>query len=132
MAATLGNGIDRLLSRYTRLQISKAAVFQAVAAAAIEGYCNDCQNELSAKLAGGGLYPRPRFSPGYGDLPLSVQQDFLGVLNASRTVGIVLSPGGVMIPEKSVTAVMGVSRDNTRCHIEGCENCGRTDCAYRR
>ncbi len=132
MAATLGNGIDRILSRYTRLWISKAAVFQAVAAAAIEGYCNDCQNELSAKLAGSGLYLRPRFSPGYGDLPLSVQQDFLGVLNASRTVGIVLSPGGVMIPEKSVTAVMGVGRDNTRCHIEGCESCSRTDCAYRR
>lgn len=132
MAATLGNGPDRLMNRYSRLQISKAAVLQGVAAAAIEGYCNECQQALSDELEAEGLYLRPRFSPGYGDLSLSVQPDFLAVLNASKTVGIILSEGGVMIPVKSVTAIIGVSKDNTRCHIEGCESCGRTDCAYKR
>ncbi len=131
-AATLGNGPDMLMNRYSRLSISRAAVLQAVAAAAIEGYCNQCQRELEEELAGEGLYVRPRFSPGYGDLPLTVQPDFLRVLNAQKTVGIYLSDGGVMLPEKSVTAVMGLSRENSRCHIEGCELCGKKDCEYRR
>lgn len=132
MAATLGHGPDRLMNRYVKLNITKASVLQAVAAAAIEDYCNRCQLEIGEKLTAENLYLRPRFSPGYGDLSLSVQPDFLRTLNADRTVGIVLSEGGVMIPEKSVTAVMGISRENNRCHIEGCEACSKKDCIYRR
>ncbi len=131
-AATLGNGVDMLMNRYARLSIAKAAVLQAVAAAAIEAYCNQCQKSIEEKLAGEGLYLRPRFSPGYGDLSIAVQPDFLAAIDASKTVGIVLSEGGVMLPEKSVTAVMGISGENSRCHIEGCEACPKKDCAYRR
>lgn len=131
-AATLGNGPDMLMNRYSRLSISKAAVLQAVAAAAIEGYCNECQRNIEKTLAAENIYVRPRFSPGYGDLPLTLQPDFLRILNAQKTVGIYLSEGGVMLPEKSVTAVMGLSRENSRCHIDGCEACPKTDCAYRR
>ncbi len=131
-AATLGNGPDMLMNRYSRLSISKAAVLQAVAAAAIEGYCNECQRNIEESLDAENIYVRPRFSPGYGDLPLTLQPDFLRILDAPKTVGIYLSEGGVMLPEKSVTAVMGLSRENSRCHIDGCEACPKTDCAYRR
>ncbi|MCM1309153.1 MAG: Vitamin B12 dependent methionine synthase activation subunit [Butyrivibrio sp.] len=130
-AATLGSGPDILMNRYSRLSISKAAVLQAVAAAAAESYCNECQNKIAAELADEGLYVRPRFSPGYGDLPLTLQSDFLNVLGASKTVGIYLSEGGIMLPEKSVTALMGLSRENSRCHADGCEACAKADCAYR-
>ena len=132
MAATLGNGVDMLMNRYTKLSIAKAAVLQAVGAAAIEAYCNDCQRGFEEELRRENLYLRPRFSPGYGDLSLTIQKDFLAVLSAYKTVGIILSDGGVMLPEKSVTAVMGISSENSRCHIEGCEACGKQDCEYRR
>ena len=131
-AATLGQGPDMLMNRYGRLDITRAAVLQAVGAAAIEDYCNRCQREIEKMLEDEKVYLRPRFSPGYGDLALTIQPDFLRVINADRTVGIVLSEGGVMIPEKSVTAVMGISGENNRCHIEGCELCDRKDCIYRR
>ena len=48
-AATLGNEPDILMNRYSRLQISKAAVLQAVGAAAIEDYCNQCQKTGSGR-----------------------------------------------------------------------------------
>lgn len=131
-AATLGNGVDMLMNRYNKLSIAKAAVLQGVGAAAIEAYCNECQRALEEELKAEGLFLRPRFSPGYGDLPLTIQGEFLDVLAAYKTVGIILSDGGVMLPEKSVTAVMGISGENSRCHIEGCEICGKKDCAYRR
>ena len=105
---------------------------QAVGAAAIEDYCNRCQKKIEEQAAAEGFYVRPRYSPGYGDLSLTYQAEFLRVLEATKKIGIVLSEGGVMIPEKSVTAVMGLSREQTKCHIEGCESCRNKNCAYRR
>lgn len=131
-AATLGNEPDILMNRYSRLQISKAAVLQAVGAAAIEDYCNRCQKKIEEQAAAEGFHVRPRYSPGYGDLSLTYQAEFLRVLEATKKIGIVLSEGGVMIPEKSVTAVMGLSREQTKCHVEGCESCENKNCAYRR
>ena len=131
-AATLGMGVDRLLHKYLKLQVSKAVVVQAVAAAAMEAYCNQCQQEIENACAKEGLFVRPRYSPGYGDLSLKVQNEFLQVLQAQKTVGIVLTEGDIMLPEKSVTAIMGLSSVKTGCHREGCEMCGNTGCAYRR
>ena len=131
-AATLGMGVDRLLHKYLKLQVSKAVVIQAVAAAAIEAYCNQCQQSIEAECAKEGLFVRPRYSPGYGDLALTVQNDFLQVLQAQKTVGIVLTEGDIMLPEKSVTAIMGLSPVQTGCHREGCEMCPNIGCAYRR
>lgn len=131
-AATLGFSVDRLLNRYLKLKISKAAVVQAAAAAAIEEYCDLRQKELSETVGKEGLFVRPRFSPGYGDLPLTLQPDFLRVLDTQRTIGLILSEGGVMIPEKSVTAVMGLSREDSHCLLAGCEVCKKKDCVYRR
>lgn len=131
-AATLGIEIDRLMNRYVNLEISKAAVLQAVTAAYIEEYCNQCQNKIAVTVSKEGLYLRPRFSPGYGDLPLTMQAAFLHVLNAGKTIGINLSDGGVMQPEKSVTAIIGVTAVNDKCPIQGCEMCGKSDCIFRR
>ncbi len=74
-AATLGNGVDRLMTRFGRLNITKAAILQAVGAAAMEAYCDQCQRSLEEDLQAEHLYLRPRFSPGYGDLPLAIQGD---------------------------------------------------------
>ena len=131
-AATLGNEPDILMNRYSRLQISKAAVLQAVGAAAIEDYCNRCQKKIEEQAAAEGFYVRPRYSPGYGDLPLAIQGRFLDTIEATKRAGIYLSEGDIMLPEKSVTAIMGVSEVNTRCRMEGCEVCANITCAYRR
>ncbi len=53
-------------------------------------------------------YFRPRFSPGYGDLPLALQPDLLHFLNAQRWVGITVGKTLLMSPMKSVTAIMGI------------------------
>lgn len=131
-AATLGNGVDRLMNRYSRCSISHAGVLQAVGAAAMEDYCNSCQEEIAERLKKEGTYLRPRFSPGYGDLKLELQKDFLRVIDASKNIGIFLSDGGVMIPEKSVTAFIGISREKGHCLTEGCEVCEQKNCSFRR
>lgn len=50
-----------------------------------------------------------RFSPGYGDWRLSGQKDFLGWLGAGQ-IGIRLTENYQMIPEKSVSAILGIKK----------------------
>lgn len=132
IAVTLGVGADRLLAKYGKLQVSKAVVMQAAAAAMIEAYCNELCSGLRKEYEEKGLYLRPRYSPGYGDFSLSCQKTILGGLEAPKKIGISLTDGGVMVPTKSVTAVIGVSTIKERCHVEGCEACENTECPYRR
>ncbi len=131
-AATLGINVDRLLNRNLKLKISKAAVIQATAAAYIEDYIDTWQAQMAFELEKEGYYLRQRFSPGYGDLSLDIQSDFLQTLEATKRIGITLSEGGIMLPEKSVTAIIGLSTTNTHCHVIGCELCENVNCDYRR
>ena len=132
MAATVGAEVDRLLARYGKLSVAKAVVMQAAAAAMVEAYCNELNAMWKKEYLENGLYLRPRFSPGYGDFPLSVQKQILDGLEAGKRIGITLTEGYLMMPSKSVTAVIGVSRTPAACVIEGCEACGKKDCAFRR
>ena len=132
MAVTLGLGVDRLLLKYGKLQVTKAVVLQAAAAAMIESYCNRLCLEWKNEYKELGLYLRPRYSPGYGDFSLEFQKRILEELDAGRQLGITLTDGCLMVPTKSVTAVIGVSETETTCRIEGCESCGNITCLYRR
>lgn len=48
-----------------------------------------------------------RYSPGYGDLPLTLQGKLLGLLDAPRRLGLTLTDSGLMLPRKSITAIVG-------------------------
>lgn len=131
-AATLGTGPDILIRKYSRLQMSRAVVMQAAAAAMLEDYCDRINEEIRENYEKQGYYLRPRFSPGYGDFPLDCQPALLAGLDAGKRIGITLTDSLLMAPSKSVTAVMGVASVRSDCIIEGCESCGRADCRYRR
>ena len=100
-AATLGHGVDLLIRKYAALSAADLLIIQAIAATAIEQYIDDETASWGEKLL-------PRYSPGYGDLPLSVQPDFLAALDAQKTLGITLTETFLMIPSKSVTAIIGI------------------------
>lgn len=133
--ATLGAGVDLLLRRYSALQMSRAVVMQAAAAAMIESYCNLENDRLSGEYRKKGLYLRPRFSPGYGDFPLEAQKEFAKALELEKRTGIALTDSLLMVPSKSVTAVIGVSGEECRfgeaAGRGGCGTCEKTDCMYR-
>jgi len=132
MAATLGAEVDRLLLRYGKLSVSRAVVMQAAASAMIEAWCNEVCAGWKQAYEARRLYLRPRFSPGYGDFSLSCQEQILNGLEAGKRLGITLTDGGLMMPTKSVTAVIGVSAHRELCPVEGCEACTKADCLYRR
>ncbi len=130
--ATLGSQVDILLQRYGKLQVSKAVVMQAASVAMLETYCDEVNAMLKEAFFEKGRYLRPRFSPGYGDFPLGCQTKIAAALELGKRVGITLTDSLLMAPSKSVTAVIGVSPVPGDCSIQGCERCGKKDCAYRR
>lgn len=130
--ATVGIGADQLIQRYERIRVSRAVVIQAMAAAMIEEYCDCLNREWKEEYGKKGLYLRPRFSPGYGDFPLECQREILSGLEAGKRIGLTLTDSLIMMPSKSVTAVIGISFVPAGCALEGCEACSKTDCEYRR
>ncbi|MGN1451947.1 MAG: Vitamin B12 dependent methionine synthase activation subunit [Eubacteriales bacterium] len=108
-AATVGLGIDRLTARYSSLSPVKALFFQAIGAERIESLCDTFNGDLSASKSALGHGTRPRFSPGYGDLPLGLQKDILRVLDCQRKLGLSLNESLMMSPSKSVTAIVGIT-----------------------
>lgn len=130
--ATLGSRVDMLLHRYGKIRVSKAVVLQAVSVAMLETYCDEVNGQLKEEYLAKGLYLRPRFSPGYGDFPLESQPGIARGLELSKRIGITLTDGMLMMPSKSVTAVIGISHLPRDCSVQGCEVCAKVDCLYRR
>ena len=159
--ATLGSRVDIALRRMALTSVAEAGAGQAVAAALIETYCDDCCAELEKQLPEGKQL-KWRFSPGYGDWPLEEQKILFPVLDCAHTIGLTLTESCMMAPVKSVTAVMAVidvvkdsesaeenknektDLKNSNCNQKEIENqktfsntnnkclrCSKTDCEFR-
>lgn len=107
-AATVGPKVDVLIKRYQKINMGKAVVLNAVAITAIESYCDYINETLRQEVQAKGHSLRPRYSPGYGDCSIEIQNVFLKMINAEKLAGIRLSDGNLMVPEKSVSAFIGI------------------------
>lgn len=110
-AATVGIAPDRLIAKYSRVSPSKALMMQALGAERIEALCDRFCDEMARQY--GGLAPS-RFSPGYGDLPLTAQRDLFRVLDCTHKIGVCLNDSLLMSPTKSVTAFVGIKEKKAK------------------
>ena len=106
-AATVGLAPDRLSEKYRRLSPEKALYANAIGAERVESLCD----AFCAFLAETNT-TKPRFSPGYGDLPLSLQTAIFAALDCPRKLGVTLSDSLLMTPTKSVTALVGLCKNS--------------------
>ena len=130
-AATVGVQIDRAVTRYSRVSPAKALMLQAFGAERIESLCETFIAKKEEELRGEHLFLKPRVSPGYGDIPLTLQKEIFALLDCPRKIGLTLHDSLLMTPTKSVTAIAGI----TRCRVSektACEECGKTDCDFKR
>lgn len=104
--ATIGLNIDRIIAKYSLTALSRAVIMQAIGAERVEKLCDVFCEEIEKSYC-----VKPRFSPGYGDVALSVQSDLIKVLDASKKIGISLSDSMTLSPTKSVTAFVGIKGD---------------------
>lgn len=131
LCATLGESVDKLLRKIQAEDMAKAVITDSMASAAIEQVCDAAEDEIRGRFKD--KFMTWRFSPGYGDFPLETQKDFLTAVNASRTVGVFLTDGGLLAPTKSVTAVTGISDKPINSARKGCGSCNMKEkCTFRK
>lgn len=133
MAVTLGSGLDGMIRRLEITDIALGAAADATASAWMEDFCDGLEGEIRRKLSGEGLFLTGRFSPGYGDCPLTLQDPLCLALDTVRGVGLALTPEHLMTPRKSVTAILGVADHPVTGARAGCGHCLLWEtCAYRK
>ena len=131
LLCTLGAEFERKLRAMQARDMSKAVILDACGSALVEEGCDEAERELSARFPG--RFLTDRFSPGYGDIPLALQADICGLLDASRRLGVHVTDSMTLNPCKSVTAIIGVADRPQRARIRGCAYCAmRETCALRK
>ena len=134
MACTLGAESERALRLRTATSPTDALLYGAAASALVEAAADAEESRIVAEAAARGLRTNFRYSPGFGDLPLAVQPAFLAALDAPRRIGLAATAGNLLVPTKSVTAVVGLfegepSNAAARSTCASCALAGR--CALR-
>ncbi|MDD2482063.1 MAG: vitamin B12 dependent-methionine synthase activation domain-containing protein [Lutispora sp.] len=132
LAATLGLEVDRRIAYYSKMNLTKGIIMDACASTAIEALCDEVQEGIGEKAKEEGRYITARYSPGYGDLPITHQKDIVEVLRAYSQIGLTVNEASIMLPRKSVTALIGWQREEHTAKGDKCENCKEKNCLYRK
>ena len=133
MAVTLGNEIERQTRFYEKTNLTKALILDACATTAVEEVCDIIENSVKEKAVLSGMNITFRYSPGYGDLPLDVQNSFLRALDAGKKIGLTVSENNLLFPRKSVTAIIGIVNNGIEKKKKSCEECSNyKNCSFRR
>ncbi len=131
MACTLSDKVDKLISRYNITDMTSALITDSMASAMIEQVCNEVEIIIKNQLKIENM--TWRFSPGYGDLPIDIQKNFIQVINANKQIGLTVTENNILIPRKSVTAVIGISDSPLPQKKRGCLICNMNKtCQFRK
>ncbi|MBQ6570021.1 MAG: methionine synthase [Clostridia bacterium] len=110
LATTIGSGIDSAILRAQAVDMSQAVILDAAAGVVADRTADRCEEEIRRIAESIGCDITFRYSPGYGDFPIECQPEFLGVLNAGTRLGLTATQSCMLLPTKSITAVIGLRR----------------------
>ncbi len=107
-AVTVGSEVDRVI----RFESAKSSLLglcaDAAGSAMVESACDELNEQINCICQREGKITKTRFSAGYGDLSVEYQREICSLLDTKKNIGVALSDGGMMMPTKSVTAIIGV------------------------
>lgn len=131
LLCTLGPEFDAQLRREQARDMAGAVILDACGSAWVEAGCDQAEQEIAGRFPG--KFLTDRFSPGYGDLPLTVQGALCAALDARRRAGVWVTNSLLLNPAKSVTAVVGLAGRPQMARIRGCAYCNlRESCTLRK
>ena len=131
MAATLGQEVDRQIGNLQKTNMLDAMVLDACASVLVDKLCDDAEVEIMNGLAEN-EYLTMRFSPGYGDVPLEASAQLLDILAAQKRIGLMLTKTHMLVPTKSITALIGISNQKEN-RQKSCGHCNLVKtCMYKR
>lgn len=133
LACTLGTTFETEFLRIQKVSLTDALIFDTIGNAFIESYADALENQLLTPYKSRGMFSKYRYSPGYGDLPLSLQRNILSALSAEKKIGLTVTDTNILIPRKSITAFIGIFDKPQNKLTSKCENCSAKEfCKMRR
>lgn len=130
---TVGRGIEETASR--RMAGGEALegyIIDRIGSFAVESLAQSFEESLRRHYGSGGFSVSMRFSPGYCDWAIEEQFE-LAKLVDFRKAGVTLTESCVMVPRKSITAVVGIGAKGAFRKVKSqCSLCGKSNCGYRR
>ena len=130
MCSTLSQEVDKLLRKNELNNMVNAIIIDALANACIEQVCDKAEEYIFKNLK---EYSRTwRYGVGYGDFPLSTQQPLLETIDAQKRIGVCATASSILTPRKSVTCIIGISKEKIKIAKSTCDNCRMyEECNYR-
>ena len=137
IAVTVGENIENEVSRrFTLGNYVSSVLLDAAATAAVEQAADSLEKIIAREVSKDSYKMRWRFSPGYGDWQLDNQEKFFEITGA-REIGMSLSAAFMLIPRKSVTAIIGLEKvTSEKCLVvsdkkKSCAMCDKLNCPAR-
>lgn len=131
LLCTLGAGFEARLRAASARDMAQAAMLDACGSAYVEAGCFDAEKAIAARFPG--KFLTDRFSPGYGDLPLELQPKLCAALDSQRRLGVTVTESLLMVPMKTVSAVIGLADTPQPARVRGCQFCARREtCDFRK
>ena len=133
LAATIGINIEKEIKINSYLNLTKSIIIDACATTAIEDFCGKLQSNIELILNKEGKYITNRYSPGYGDLNIDFNEIFINLLSTSRKIGLTITEDKIMVPRKSVVAIIGISEIESTYNKKPCLEClNYNTCKYKK
>lgn len=142
-AATIGTKVEMETRKAEYVDLAKSLIMDSAATTFVERTCDYIQEIIEKDVEKSGKCITMRYSPGYGDLPIECGKEILNILQSQKKIGLTTSDSGLMIPRKSVSAIIGiydsskddnVDKDNkVKKGKKSCLDCPNyNNCIYRR
>ena len=107
-ACTIGKELEETVASLLDADPLYALALDGLGNAAVERLAQQVCQHISQRAQAEGLSASTPFSPGSPDWPLEIGQPQLLEMVAAGEIGIQVTPGGMMIPKKSITFITGL------------------------
>ena len=110
LGVTIGPGIEKAMSEFhDDGKVLEPFILDSLGSECVEEAAIAVTTRINGEIREAGFRPGKRYSPGYGDLLLEVQPFIFEQLRL-KEIGMDLNPSFMMIPQKSITAIIGWRR----------------------
>lgn len=132
MAVTIGEAVeDAIKEAFANGEYSLGLLLDAAATTAVESAADWLNHAIDTAAKKRGLSTTFRFSPGYGDWQITVQEDIVRLAEGEQ-IGIRVTDASMLIPRKSVTAVIALRDYPAEPCKQGCSVCPQKNCLSRK
>lgn len=135
MSATIGEAVEEKITElFATGNYTLAVLLEAGATTLVEQVADYACQFIDKDLQKKGLKTTSRFSPGYADWDLSAQAEFLPLTHGDK-INIALTESMMLVPRKSITAIIGVKSNVHQVAEKKADKCAtcsnKSNCEFR-